>query len=159
MSAHLVHLHRLDEYGPSWVMTCNHTDDDPAWICHLPNGDPDPNGDGCWLMSWWAECGADLLDIDQPIRSLPIPVRPCDTWDYENGGTLTLDESDDPTLTLAAAATEYAKAVVAGVAAHAEHAADRSDANYAAWTIACSVVRRAMSNLLRAALVANGVEP
>ena len=69
--------------------------------------------------------------------------------------------SDDPTLTLAAAATEYAKSYAALDDARRRHfAADEWDEGTRdAWIVAYEQNVGARRALCRAALVANGVEP
>jgi hypothetical protein len=89
MSDHLLYLDGID--GPSvyWQMTCEHDAGDPLWAtCDRDGYIID---DACWLWSWWDEVGIDLVRIDGPITVLPVPVRPSDGWDYDNGGSLVWD--------------------------------------------------------------------
>ena len=81
MSDHLLHLDLVDGYGPSWRLTCEHVAGEPWEI---------PNDCACWFMTWWEGVGAELLKLDAPT-SFPMPVRPSDDWDEDDGGLIIAD--------------------------------------------------------------------
>lgn len=96
MNAHHLHLDGIEGCGyPTWRFTCDHGPNDPAWIPRrIEDGEPDTDLGDCYLASWWDACGDELIDaIPGPI-TFPIPVRPSDGWDFEDGGTLVRDEAD-----------------------------------------------------------------
>lgn len=93
MAAHLLYLDGIECNGyPRWRLTCEHAAVELAreWRSTMLNSEPDPDWDGCWLRSWWDEVGSELLEINQPIHSFPIPVKPGDDWS-EDGGSIVLD--------------------------------------------------------------------
>jgi hypothetical protein len=94
MSDHHLHLVGFSYQSPDWRLTCDH-EPGGRWRCTNQDGTPSPNHDEseCWLESWWSELGIELMaDVEMQGGRLPIPVRPSSDWDYENGGTLVIDE-------------------------------------------------------------------
>lgn len=85
----------IDEGQPDWELRCAHGIEgwqyteppDEDGNAGAPTGEP-----GCWLRSWWdGQWKGELIHIQEPISVYPIPVKPSDDWDYENGGYLVLD--------------------------------------------------------------------
>lgn len=92
MSAHLLHILSIEEGSVTWKMTCEHVQGAPGWQTTLEDGTIDPDfADECWFWSWWDNVGSELVDINVPITTLPIPVMPGLDWDWENGGSITFD--------------------------------------------------------------------
>lgn len=98
MADHLLHISNVEQEGYVWWdMSCEHAPTDERWGYRQPDGTlvtpENPMADGCWLMSWWSELGREMLgQIDGPVMT-PIPVRPADDWDYDNGGEIVKDET------------------------------------------------------------------
>ena len=66
--------------------------DHPEWATHRNFNNHEPDYElGCWLMSWWEGIGNELVGRIDPPYVWPLPVRPNDDWDYEDGGWLVAD--------------------------------------------------------------------
>lgn len=86
---HLLHLDGIDEGGAMWRLECGHAIGADGWRTNVADFGMTPDTiDECWFMTWWDAIGAELISIDHPLRSLPIPVKPSDDWDYEDGGAI-----------------------------------------------------------------------
>lgn len=97
MSDHLLHLARIGEEGyAEFQFTCEHAMGAAKWRYRNPDGSYDGNSSTeCWLKSWWDAVGSEILDaIEGPITQFPIPIKPSDDWDYDNGGTISFDPTE-----------------------------------------------------------------
>ena len=90
MADHLLGIDRVDEGGVDWTFSCAHDPDDTRWFSRDPDGSITSHD--CWLMSWWDGCGPELLNLEDGVTRIPMPVRPDDGWDYDNAGSLVADE-------------------------------------------------------------------
>ncbi len=99
MADHFLYLTGIDGGYAEWDFACNHSDADRKWWPTNPDGTPIYTIDGdecsyCWLWSWWDGLGNELIgNIALPKGvTFPLPVRPSDDWNYDNGGTIVMDE-------------------------------------------------------------------
>lgn len=93
---HLLHIDGIEEEGyPEWRFTCEHSPDDRRWWCTNPDGSfVEPAGvDGCWFESWWGAIGSELIGRVKGPVTFPLPVRPSDGWDYEEGGSIVAERA------------------------------------------------------------------
>ena len=92
---HHLHIVEIYEGSAEFRMTCEHppVDLDSRWVTVRPDEDWQPDVEaGCWLMSWWDEIGSELLGIIKGPFVWPLPVRPCDDWNFDDAGALVVDE-------------------------------------------------------------------
>lgn len=88
------HVLKVDLKDAHWgfstclELVCKHADDDPSWWSLGEDGSVSSHD--CWFYSWWDGIGAEILAGDGWPENprFPVPVRPSDDWDYENGGTI-----------------------------------------------------------------------
>ena len=93
MSDHLLRLDEVDSWGPAWKLTCHHNAKS-RWFSTDKEGVVE--SEDCWLATWWEGLGSELLNLKDVSMRFPMPVRPSDDWDYDNGGRLVCETEDPP---------------------------------------------------------------